>query len=56
MSSGTQYVHDLCTWLRETKGITKIDVMELADYYQEFDVYRASLGAFNKVEESDFEG
>lgn len=54
--SNSEYVHDLGTWLREVKGITKIDVFELVEYYQEFDEYRASLGEFNKVEESDFEG
>jgi len=56
MDNCSKYVHDLCTWLRETKGITKIDIFLLADYHEEFDKYRASLGEFNKVEESDFEG
>lgn len=28
---------DLCKWLRETKGITKIDIIELVGYLPEYE-------------------
>jgi hypothetical protein len=30
---------DICGWLRETKGITKIDLLELVSYKKEYDEY-----------------
>jgi len=47
------YVEELCKWLREEKGITKIDVFELAEYKDEFEAYKAQQGGFSKVDESD---
>ncbi len=48
-----QEIKELCQWLKETKGITKIGVEELADYYPEFEAYKSGLGDFNKVEDID---
>ena len=30
-------LNGLCKWLKETKGITKIDIIELVDYIPEYD-------------------
>lgn len=32
-------IEDLCQWLKETKGITKIDLMELIGYLPEYEKY-----------------
>lgn len=53
MEFDSKYLNEMCTWLRETKGITKIEVFELADYKDEFETYKANNGDIQKVEESD---
>ena len=56
MRIGSEYLEEMCTWLRETKGIDKIDVSKLAEFQPEFDAYKAEQGDFNKVDESDIGG
>lgn len=51
--SGQNEVEEMCKWLRETKGITKIDLLELAEYTEEFNAYKAQQGDFSKVDEND---
>lgn len=34
-----KFIEDLCGWLKETKGITKIDLEDLVSYIPEYEQY-----------------
>ena len=53
--NASKYTHELFKWLKEVKGVTKITIEDAVEYCDEFDEYRASLGDFSKVDESNIE-